>query len=232
MKGVNPLISSIVVVAIVVASTLVVTSIVTPVVKQGKEMQGFSEAKQEMTMLDSLANSLYYEAPGATRIVKMHVGDGKLVVSGEENRIKYVLDSESEPMKTKEGKLTIMSGPYVKAYEGDADGDGNTDLIIENEDILFAVRKYGNSTNYAGINVSELISTVKNKKLGISIKPKTTIYINETIQSGNGFTELTVKGNDLTSAGIRFLMSSTISYEAIFTLSAGADFVDLKFAAI
>jgi fatty acid-binding protein DegV len=121
----------------------------------------------------------------------------------------------------------ISTGPFVRAYEGNPDGDGSTDLVLENDNILFAVRKYGNSTNYTSVNTSSLIGMIRNKRLGVDIRPKTTIYVNDSSATGSGYTELTARGAELTSAGIRVVMDSTIDYEALFTLDAGADFVQL-----
>jgi hypothetical protein len=230
-KGINPLVSSIAVIGIILISSIIVTSMISPVMKRGEENQIYNEAKQKMSSLNALINELYYEAPGAARIVKMDVEGGKFVVSGGENKLKYVLDARmlESVTRTKEGNVIISSGPFVKAYEGDPDGDGITDLVLENDDVLFAVRKYQPSNGtYPGINTSSLISIIKNKKLNTDIRPKSAIYVNGTNDVGTGYTELTAQGNDLSSAGIRLFMNATIIYEAIFTLDAGADFVNLE----
>ena len=229
-RGISPLLSTIAVIGIILISSVIITSVITPVMKQGGDSQKYNEAKQKMSSLDTLVNELYYEAPGATRVVKMNVDEGKFMISGDENKLKYVLDARLfEPVtRFKEGNLIISSGPFVKAYEGDPDGNGIMDLVLENDDVLFAVRKYGNLTNYTYIDTSSLVSLVRNKKLNVDIRPRTAIYVNETNNIGNGYTMLTAQGSELTSAGIRLFMNATIDYEAIFTLNAGADFVQLS----
>jgi hypothetical protein len=236
MKGVSATVTAVVAVTIVVASTVLVVNVITPVMEQGKTLQRFNEAKNLLSGVDAAISELMYEAPGAKRTLKLSAREGQFIVSGADDSLKFKFDpgiTLFEPgTRKKEGNLIITSGPGVKAYEQDVDGDGDTDLVLENAAVLFAINKSGNSTNRVLVNTTNFIRLMKNKVTGVNITPTSGIYIDEYDNSsyGQGYTELTSKGEYLTSASIRLVMNSSanIEYEALFTLGAGKDFIEME----
>ncbi len=228
----NPVIGAVVAIAIVVTSTAMVMSTISDVVKQGEDAGKFNRAKQLMSDVDMVVRELMYESTGAQRIVKLDAKDGQFIVSEKEDKIKYQLEPDiriyQPGTRFKEGNLVITSGPFLEAYEADINSDNITDLVVENDAMLFAIKKTGNSTNYAELNTSGMITLMRNKKLGIDIVPKSGILIDGTSDYGNGYTELIRTGDALLSSGIRVVMNSTYGYEAIFTAGAGSDFVELE----
>jgi hypothetical protein len=48
------------------------------------------------------------------------------------------------------------------------------------------------------------------------------------VSSGTGYTSFMNRGSDLEQASIKLFMNSTIDYEAVFTLKAGHDFVEVE----
>lgn len=236
MKG--DIISGTIAVVIVVSSTILVLNTINPFVEEGKEFQSFNEAQNTLQLIDSVITQLFVEAPGARRTVDLSIREGKLIVAGDEDKIKIRLEGINlfKPgIAQQAGKMTITSGASMKAYESDIDGDSNTDLILENSAVIFAVKKLGNSTNYATINTTNFVVLMRNKNLSLNVSyPKSGVFIDdkETSSYGNGYTELTQKGENIASSSIHLYMNSTanITYDATFSLKAGQDFLEFGVA--
>ena len=226
MKGI---ITTVFVIAVVLASSIIVVSNIRPMIEEGQAHQSLNKAKQTMSELDAIINELIFEASGSRRSINF-IADGMLVISGKEDRIKFRTDLLKlfEPgTKSKEGNLLIVSGPFIKAYEKDIDNDGSVDLILENDAILFAVKKFSNEF----INTSNMITIIENKLGGMNITPISKITIEEAEESsyGNGSTELTEIGSYLVTSGIKLYLNTTsVKYEALFTLGAGQDYIKLE----
>ena len=230
------IITGIVIAAIVATSSIVVVSNIQSVLEQGRGLQDFNQGKQIMNTLDATIRELMYEATGAKRVVSLK-SPGEIIVSGKTDKIKYRITSETpllEPgTKTREGNLLITTGPVMDAYEGDVDDDGQTDLVLENDNVLFAIRKIGSPTNMVAINTTNMISLIRNKDLSIDINdPVSGLFIDENDNSafGTGYTELIDMGEGSTYQSIKIFVQSdaNINYTAIFTLGSGTDFIELE----
>ena len=233
MKGMSYL-SGVIVVVIVIASTTIVVNVISPSLDEAKSVQRFNEAKQLMASVDEAIRSLMMEATGAKRSLKLDIKEGAFSISGSEDIIRYRLPTtllESGTRAT-EGNLEISSGAFMKAYEADANGDGSTDYVLENDLMLFAMKKLGSSSSYVSMNTTTVISLIKNKRANVNSTPTAGIYINDIDNSsyGNGYTELYPAGQHLQSASIRLWLNSTEGtiYDAVFTLRAGMDFVEAR----
>lgn len=235
MKG--DLISGVVVVVIIVTSSILVLNTINPVIEEGKDFQKFNEAKQTMQSIDAVINDLLFEAPGARRSIDVNIRDGKLSIAGGEDKIKLRIedvDIFSSGLRQEEGNILITSGPSMKAYEKDIDGDGTTDLVLENGLIMLAIKKLGNSTTHVSVNTTSMITLMRNKRLDLNISyPRSGIFINdkETTSYGVGYTELTQIGENIQSSSIHLFVNATaanVTYDATFALSTGLDFIDLE----
>lgn len=238
MKG--DIISGAIAVIIVVGSTVLVLNTVNPFVEESKDYQTLNEAQRTLQLIDSVVSQLFVEAPGARRAVDLNIRDGKLIIAGDEDKIKIRLEKLNlfRPGLTQQsGKILITSGgTQMKAYESDIDGDGNTDYVLENGVMLFAVRKIGSKTSHASINTSTMIVMMLNKNLSLNVSyPRSGIFIDdkETSSYGNGYTEITQAGENLVSSSIYTFVNATaanITYGATFSMRAGQDFVELAVA--
>jgi len=179
---------------------------------------------------------LSVEAPGAKRTVRVISDFGTFDVAGKEDRFKFRLSSEQKIYEPgtiiREGNYIISSGTSMKAYESDIDSDGSTDLVLENDAVIFAVRKVGNASSQVSINTTNIIPYIRNKRSGVAITPISGIFIADDVNSssGTGFSELTRAGQTLQDSSIRVLVNSTAAtqYEALFTLRSAQDFVELE----
>ena len=232
-KGI--ILQSVIAVLIIVVSTIIVALVITSLLEENAERQKFNKAKELMLNLDNIIRELLLESSGSKRDVRLDVDYGTFIVAGKENRIKSILELKSniiEPGITiKEGNLEIISGGGVSAYERDIDNDGTTDFVLENEAILFAVKKLGSGTNNVSINVRNIVTRIDNKLAAVSVNATPGFAIEDLdASSGSGYTELTRQGSNLPSAAIRLYMKSDngFTYEAIFTMSSRKDFIDLR----
>jgi len=232
-KGI--ILQSVIVVLIVVVSTIIVALAITSLLEENAERQKFNKAKALMLNLDNIIRELLLESSGSKRDIRLDVDYGTFIVSGKENRIKSILELKSaiiEPGITiREGNLEIISGGGVSAYERDIDNDGTADLVLENEAILFAVKKMGSSANNVSINVRNIVTRIDNKLSFVSVNATAGFSIEDIdSSSGSGYTELTRQGSNLPSAAIRLYLRSDSGfvYEAIFTLSSRKDFIDMR----
>ena len=230
------IISAVIVIGVVVASAVIVVNMVKPMLEEGDVYQDFNQAKQAMSSLDEVLRELAVEATGSTRTVTLNTYGGEFEVSGRGDQIKFKMDKplpNFEPgTSTKEGNLIISYGPNIIAQEFDINSDGSNELVFENDALLFAIKKYGNSTNATSINTTDMIALMRNKRTNTDVIPKSGIFLNALDNSsyGNGYTEMTRTGRTLSSSSIRLVMNSTagINYEAIFSIQSGQDFVSME----
>lgn len=224
------LISTAFVALIILVTTILVISVAMPLLNTAKDTQKFNDAKQTISSIDRVLSDLATESQGSRREIRVDVGENKLEINSREDTLKIKIEQPQpleENTRVQEGNIVISSGRFVKGYESDIDSDGDTDLVLENDAIIFAINK---SSSY--INTTNFITMMKNKNLNVNIIPRSGIFVNnlENSSYGIGTLELTEKGDFLPSSAIRAVLNSTgnIRYEAIFTLTDGMDFVELE----
>ncbi len=233
-KSKGDLIAGALSVAIIIASTIIVVNTITPIIQQGQTLQSFNDAKQVLTTIDSAVNEIMLEAPGSKRSLSFNMPKGRLIVAGAEDRIKLRIeniDLLEAGVTVEESNILITGGARIDSYERDIGGDSDTDLVLENAAVLFSVEKRGSSSSWTSVNTTTIISRIQNVRTGVNITPTSGIFINDLDNSsyGTGYTELAAP-TTADSRAIRVFVnaSSGMQYEAIFTLQAAKDFVDLQ----
>jgi hypothetical protein len=234
LKGITE-IGAVIGVAIVIGSTIIVMNALGPVVDEGKKTETFIESKSTLALIDRSIQQLMLEAVGARRQLDIDVKTGTLIISGNEEKVKIRLEGYNllQPgTSVQEGNIHIQSGGGVDAYEADINGDGETDLVLKNNALTFAIKKIGNETNSSEINTSTMITYILNNRTNTVIRPGSGVFINDIQNSdrGLGFTSLSRLGTNLGESSILVTMRSyaNIDYEALFTLLPGADFITVE----
>ncbi len=235
MKMKGAVVEGIVAVAIIIASTLIVVNMLNSSMKESETYSNLNKAKETMTFLDTAIRELAAEAPGARRTIQVLSDFGTFTVDGEGDKVKFFMEGGAPVLEpgnaVKEGNLITVSGPSMSAYEKDVNGDGTMDYVLENDAVLFAVRKVGSATSPASINMSNAITLIRNKRAGVNITPVASIYMDDDPANsfGTGFTTLSIQGTAITSSSVRVYVNSSVKeYDAIFTLRSAEDFIDLE----
>lgn len=232
MKG---FVSKVIVLAIILVSMAIIINNLNPIIDESRDVQKIDDAKRIMQIIDSVTNQLSIESTGAQRALSINLPqDARFIFSGSENRIKIRIDDIdvlSSTGRIQEENVVIQGGGALSAYEADIDNDGDTDLVLENPAVLFAVHKLGSESSHVAVDTANIISLVRNKRQNVDMVPKSSVMINEKNLSsyGTGYTRLSLSDN-VQSASIIVHMNSAanITYNAIFTLSSNLDFVELR----
>lgn len=231
MRG---LISEILILIVTIASTVLVLNAAGPILEEGRTGQAVNDAKQILKTVDSVINQLAFESAGAKRSINIDLKEGRFIFSGRDDRIKIRIENTGlikPSVRVEDEKIIFQSGSALDIYEADILNDGQTDLVLENSFVLFAIKKLGNSSEHVFINTSTLITQIRNKVQGIDIEPRSGIFINddEKTSYGYGYTEMSLPINQQTGSVVLHMNSTKgIQYDAIFTLAASADFIELE----
>jgi uncharacterized protein YqkB len=233
MKG---LLQEVILITVVITSSLIIVNMITPTIDSSTSFQDFNRAKETMTVLDSVIRELLVEGKGATRSVQIISDFGSFTVSDADDRIFYEIETDAPILDpgtvTQEGNLIITAGAGMKAYIQDINSDTHDDLILENDAIKFAVNKTGTSTSWVAINTTTFITQITNKLTSTDITPTSGVFFGDALSTsyGNGYTQLSQQGNDLSSASITAFInaSSGEQYNVIFTLRSTTDFVEIE----
>ncbi len=235
-KGLSPFISLILVVMISIAGIVLVLRIGRPLLEKTEDFSMFSEAKDMMNQINSAIKEVSYEGNGSSRKLGAKISGGEYRVSSSENSIIYELESKYElfpsGMWKKDGDLVIYTGADVKAYEADVIGDGQTELVLENSRILFAINKTANETSPESLNTKYLIKKLWVKDSDTNITPTDSsiqILNISGSSSGTGYTELLDTGSHLNRGRIKLsLTTDAENYQIIYTLTPKSDFVKVS----
>ena len=233
MKGI---IQEVAVVAIIITSSLIVINLINPTLETSSNIQKFNKAKETMRVIDGIIRELALEGSGASRSVKIISDFGTFSVSGRDDRILFDIPLDAAIMEpgaaARDGNLVTTSGASMSAYEADADSDGNTDLVLENSALKFAVRKIGSESSWGSINTTTFIERIENKLSGVNMTPTSGVYIGDSLASsyGSGYTQISRQGSNLASSSIKVFVNaeSGQQYEVIFTLRSSSDFVEIQ----
>ncbi len=233
-KAISTIVSYVLVAGISIAAVAIVLAIGLPAIDRAKDAALISEAKNIMQQIDANARQVLFEGSGSQRVFSISSTGGDYFSDASADRILFKLNSISGVIdpgtRRTEGNLLISAGTDVKASEYDANSDGANELVLENSRILFAVKKSGNTSNYAVINNSQLVKLIELKDNALNITPSdsSTIVDNSPLSAnGTGYTQLTQAGDLLREASIKAYIQSDsgANYEIWYTLRSNADFV-------
>jgi len=238
MKGVSAIISTIIIVLITFTTITLVTMVVTPTLDRAKESALINEAMQNMKVLDNTVRQVASEGSGSLRSVQIIVTDGTYRVQNKTNTIEFSYNMRSGIVEPgtffQDGNLFLSSGVTAKASEYDLDNDGSNELVLENEIMRVGIKKVANRTSPEtdSINTANIVEMLNLKDSGANVTfSDSSIFLDDFADSNNGkgFSELVRAEDHLTKAEALVHVNSTyISYDVIYTLASGADFLTVK----
>jgi len=237
-KGASEFISGVLMIFISFMGIALVIAMGLPALNRAKEAAAVNEATQNMRELDSVIREVASEGTGALRSMIMKVSDGSYAVNGKADTVDFAYEMKYGLMERgtfyKEGNLYMMSGATAKASEYDVNGDGTTELVLENEILRVGIQKIANSSspNTDTIDSKDSIKLLNFKENMVNVTPSDTSLILDGMSntsSGNGYSEIIKKGDYMSKAEALVHINSTeISYDVVYTLYSSADFLIVK----
>jgi len=234
--GSAPIISIVFIILITIVSITLVLYVAIPAINRAKEAAVLNEAMQNMRVLDNLIREVASEGVGSLRSMQLKVSGGTYTVNKDANAVDFDFDMTSGLIQpgtfVKDGNLLIMAGVNAEAKEQDFDGDGNTDLVLENEIMRVVLKKVGTASSWAAINTKEMVKMLNMKSSAANITiADSSVLMDGYLETsyGTGYSELVKSGDHLARAEARVhVNASIVEYDVIYSLQSGADFVLVK----
>lgn len=199
-------------------------------------MAALSEIKDAENILNSIDKNIkevVRSGPGSTRIFRFS-NSPKIQTIKEEDIIQYnkYIDSNVFEYLTRKfvDKIAFIAGSDTNCYEGDANNDGVTDIIVENNYIKVAFKKVAKTNPLSNIDTKDNIILINEKTYDSIIYPtNTSIVLDENMQTsyGTGYSELISLDRNSPMCNVHFYINSIsgIKYDIFYKLYAGADFI-------
>jgi hypothetical protein len=228
LKGISPLISFALTIAIIVTSVTTVWLASRPVLAKSEDAAIIAESKNVMKVIDDAIKDVLYERKGSSRLVSITITGGSYRVNPTDDSFDFELETSDlfveGTAQQKTGNLYVAGAREVTASQGIAGGVDS--LILENGHTLLAIRKVNATT---AINTTHLITRLRQKDLDKNVTPLASNFtINSLTNSANGtgFTEFVDNGTKMGRGQIRARINSDsgINYTLTFTLPSNADY--------
>lgn len=209
--------------------SLVVVSLILqvglPYLTKVKEYNELKQAEATMKNIDSVISMVSSEGEGSKRLLTINLSDSVDINAASDMIVsekRTIADVISPRRKKSEGSFFIGANLSVDAYESTID-DTNV-LVMENEHILFAVRKLDENTL---MTLDELVYQIKRKDTNEIFNGKLDFYLDNYAGSTvNVSTEFLEYGYNIGKAHIvAKVYGTTYSYRINFILESGFDFV-------
>ena len=235
-KGMSPFLAIVFIVLITIMAMAIVLLIALPAIERGKEAAILNEAMNNMKAIANAVKTVASEGIGTLTSLNIKATAGEYKVNGKANSIDFTFTTTSGVIQPgtfiKEGDVILSAGANAKASEYDLNGDGTNELVLENEILKIGILKNGTRATYAYIDTSKLIKSLNFKETGANITPTdSSILIDDYIESsyGYGYSELVRTADRLAKAeALVHVNSSFITYDVLYSLYSGADFVIVK----
>jgi hypothetical protein len=162
MKGVEPIIAAVLIIAISVAGIAIVLEYGRNSVSRLNEMSLYNEAKGVLDQTEDAINSVASEGEGSTRVLRLSISGGEYVVSSASDAITFTMESKSQlvgnGVTKNEDELEITgqrqtvvmkaSYPELDIISDYSFGAGHRTIVVRNEG-------YDQASGKQSISVSE-----------------------------------------------------------------------------
>jgi hypothetical protein len=229
-KGVSPMISGVMYVAVSLAAITMVVQVGNPIVRDVQDSISLDQAKEMMSRLDNTIREVAAEGKGSVRIVPIEFSRGKLVVDDVSNQIYYQLETQSEVISP--GVRREIGNIYVASSTDVSVTKDATHWILENSHIRAKIKRIGSETSPAPVNLTNVIESVR-YNLGEPEEADFNGQIELGVDSsaarsvGNGYTVALKEGTGLASGTVQIHVdNSQMTYDVFVTLRGG-DFLEV-----
>lgn len=235
-KAVSSLVATVFIILITVVSSAMVLTIGGPAIQRAQESAVMNEAVQNMHTLDNTVREVASEGAGSLRTVQLKITDGQYSVSNKTNTIEFTYKIQSNLLEpgtmVKDGNLLLSSNVNAKASTSDLNSDGQNELILENEIMRVGIQSIGSRSSPTSINTTSNVKIINFKQNAVNVTPSDSSVILDGFADsyyGSGFSELVESGDHLSKAeALVHVNSTSISYDIIYSLPSGADFLMVR----
>ncbi len=233
MKGISDIVGMVILLGISIAGIAIVLTASSGFLDEIKERSLFDSAKAQMDRMDRAVSQVSLEGEGSSRV--LDVREGEYIIDKEKDEIRFEMESKSKIFppgsSRREDGLLITAGADVDAYEANVVPDSYKELVLENSRVLFAVKKIGTEGKSEPLDTASLISLLMVKGSGNVTPTDSSFSIDgvEKSSSGAGYTKILQQGKTLGKGTIIvYVNSPKVSYEIWYSLSSGADYVEIE----
>jgi hypothetical protein len=223
-KAISPLLAGALYVGIVSIALLIVVQTGSPAITKMQDISAVDQAKDSFANLDSIIQSVASEGKGSTRVVPIQIKKGDVTIDSVNNEIEYGLDTDAEMISPRTrrvvGNLIFGANTNVNV------ADNGTDIVVENEHLIVAFNKTGNSTGFAPVNVSAALKSIFLKDTNTTFGGVVRVRIDnlESNEIGNGYVYAEDTGARLARGRVIVHVNNTFAdYDVYFTLESGRD---------
>lgn len=234
-KGMSEIATMALYIGISVTAVSTALTVGLPALENQQEAASIRNAQNFMQQLDSNVEAVVSEGEGSSRTIRVNFDRGSLQYDNSSDSLVYKLESGSgviSPQTSKRtGNVILSSNANVEVRETNVDG---TDcFMMENDYLKACIKKVGNQTNIVDIDTSELLvlyesksDELGNKKLNGTLTVK--VNDNPATARGNGYTYAAETGSFIgTGRVIATVYTDTYTYDVIFSLPTGSDFMNV-----
>jgi|APHM01.1.fsa_nt_gi hypothetical protein len=235
MKGLSEVATLALYAGITVSAIGVILSTAVPALEDQRDASQIRNAQDFMRNLDSSAQEVVSEGQGSTRTLDLSFSQGNVEFSAENDTVTYGLETSAEVVSpqtsVRRGNVVLANNARVKVRSETCDGVQS--YVLENEHIKACIRDVGSESSEQDINTSELLVKYRFKDQGRDLNGNLSVLVNSNSRtaSGEGFTttpyEELPRGNVGTGQVTATVKSDPITYDIVFRLPTGADFVKI-----
>ncbi len=223
-KGINPILSSVLVFLTVVIAATIVLNIGNEAIESSKKASSIKDAQNAMFILDNAIKEVSSEGIGAKRSVRISY-PGKFESIPGEDAIQF---ESVQGMQLFEYLSREFKGNFARISGGDVSCDDSGNLTVENTFLKLQLRNIPETSPMASINTTEILISLGEKANSTEIafiNSSVVIDDNLSTANGTGYTEISNKGKFLPFCQVHAFVNSTKSYDIYYRLYAGADFI-------
>jgi len=230
-KGMSTILSFMIVVALVAIGIGIVTSTGNPIVESLTADAQIRIADDVVKSIDNAVMDVVRDGKGGARVITF-TAPKEFEVIPEEDAVQFRVETASGLQdylsRTQERNKVTIAGGDVNCFERDENGDGSTDLVVENTYIKGVFRRTPKTAPLSSINTTESIILLNEKTGGTNITFSNTSVLIDGIagsERGTGYSEISRTGSALPACRVHFFVNATaVRYDVYYKLYAGADF--------
>ncbi|MBR9682445.1 MAG: hypothetical protein GOV02_02110 [Candidatus Aenigmarchaeota archaeon] len=147
MKGLNPLVATVLIIAISLAAISLTFQVGNPIVDRSEEILLFQDAKNNLQTIDTAIKDVVFQGEGAKRNLRLSTFGGNYRIDDASDKIIFVMDSKSQIYSAGLSNITdginitgsvgeitmIISYDDVDILDTAAFDGGNWNVIVSND---------------------------------------------------------------------------------------------------